>query len=1438
MNPLNSLSRSHRSILIAAILALLTISSLLAFQMPALASSVPGSPQATQIAFKPNTIIHNDITSDTTWDLAGSPYEITTSINVINGVKLTVDPGVQVFFDQYAGLAIAGTLTAVGTATQPITFTATTQDPGWWDGISIAGTDAAHLNTGSSLDYVTISYGGGSGPADLNLSFASATINHSQFNNSYQDGIYAENGGVADIANSSFSSNQGYAVNFNDASVNPTLANLSASGNLNASGELENGVAFGSGTLDGQHTWSYTGIPYFVQNNLYVASSGSLAVDPGVQVLFEQYAGLTANGPLVAEGTATQPITFTATTQDPGWWDGISIAGTDAAHLNTGSSLDYVTISYGGGSGPADLNLSFASVTINHSQFNNSYQDGIYAENGGVADIANSSFSSNEGYAVNFNDASVNPTLANLSASGNLENGVAFGSGTLDGQHTWSYTGIPYFVQNNLNVAGSGSLAVDPGVQVLFEQYAGLTANGPLVAEGTATQPITFTATTQDPGWWDGISIAGTDAAHLNTGSSLDYVTISYGGGSGPADLTLSFASVTINHSQFNNSYQDGIYAENGGVADIANSSFSSNDGYAVNFNDGSVNPTLAKLSASGNLENGVAFGSGTLDGQHTWNTAGVPYILRDNLSVANSGSLTIGPGVQVLFEQYAGLTANGPLIAEGTATQPITFTATTQNRGWWDGIGIYGTDTDHNIGSVLQYVVVEYGGGSGADISVGNAQVSISHSILRESGGDGLYIDQGGAGSNIEISQIVNNDGDAVNNQDSHTFMAANNWWGDINGPQVLNDCNPGGNGGVIEGDVAFRPFLTSADGNPGNIAPSDTRILTLTPQRWFVPADGVSKAWIKIVLRDGNGLPLPGREVSLNTTLGSVTDGGITDYQGQTFAYVTSDTAGEAALTPSLSYQNTCETARGATARVTFTAPPAGGDPLPDASAPYMNDDIQIDPLPVTRGVPTTITANYSNPNDYPVTITSNFGFAQAGIGLTFGPLGQTSTQIPAHGSGSAQITWTPSVSGHYCVQVSYTVQGSGGSGGQTHTGTAQRNLDVAPAHLSTFHQRDTLNKAKTSLDAISKAQTVLDLATSPENISGFFIPNYLFSQIIDFNFSWWSQASNALAMDPPRQDYQTIATLEHYTFTPAQPGNGVSQERADAANALMSASLDLTAKLKAATISLDRYAGASQNDDLTWASQQAAAYLYYRSASAKAMQNTADKLDTMLQVLQKDGIPDRSYTVDEIKAYLQRLQTQGFNQTEIDAAKVIDLTDNQIETILQERINSDPAQGAGSVRTLLSQMSTALRTAGQALADTTTSGLTNATLQSNNSSAPTATNNLIRVYQETYPLAIANSSTQSETIRLRVRPIDLPADWGAAVSPITVTLKAGEQTTVHLTVAPGTAAVQGTHPRVSVEGYVNNELIGGVVQDVIVPDTVAFDGKIKSYLPDIFR
>ncbi|MDP2660541.1 MAG: hypothetical protein Q8R28_07420 [Dehalococcoidia bacterium] len=91
-----------------------------------------------------------------------------------------------------------------------------------------------------------------------------------------------------------------------------------------------------------------------------------------------------------------------------------------------------------------------------------------------------------------------------------------------------------------------------------------------------------------------------------------------------------------------------------------------------------------------------------------------------------------------------------------------------------------------------------------------------------------------------------------------------------------------------------------------------------------------------------------------------------------------------------------------------------------------------------------------------------------------------------------------------------------------------------------------------------------------------------------------------------------------------------------------------------------------------------------------------------------------------------------------------------------------------------------------------------------------------------------------TQTATISLTVRRVDLPSDWMVTTTPASVTLPAGGQTTVNVSIQPGAATVQNTKPRVAVEAYAANQLLGGVVLDVLVPQTVRFDGKLRVYLP----
>ncbi|MCP4363267.1 MAG: right-handed parallel beta-helix repeat-containing protein, partial [Chloroflexi bacterium] len=67
-------------------------------------------------------------------------YHVVGDISVADGVSLTVGAGVNVIFSQYAGLFVNGQITAVGTPTNPITFTAAVSNTsGYWDFVQIGG---------------------------------------------------------------------------------------------------------------------------------------------------------------------------------------------------------------------------------------------------------------------------------------------------------------------------------------------------------------------------------------------------------------------------------------------------------------------------------------------------------------------------------------------------------------------------------------------------------------------------------------------------------------------------------------------------------------------------------------------------------------------------------------------------------------------------------------------------------------------------------------------------------------------------------------------------------------------------------------------------------------------------------------------------------------------------------------------------------------------------------------------------------------------------------------------------------------------------------------------------------------------------------------------------------------------------------------------------
>jgi hypothetical protein len=298
--------------------------------------------QVPEHALAPLTGVSGQIVTNTVWTLPGSPYIVTGDVTVNPNVTLAISPGVEVRFDGNYALVVRGTLSAEGTASQPIRFTSNQPSPAPGDWAFI---DFRAEGTASVLRHAIVEYGGNGTRAGSSCVAGALCVNTSSFELDQSTVQHNATRGLvlvqsdATVTGNTFDDHGDEAVrlhgcNYNIGPCRPTFSGNTFTRNASAisfnspqdpvltgngaSANDTNGLVLSNCALKGDNTW-HADLPYVVPGWCILGGYGpvSLTIEAGAVVkiggggLEFKYTSV-----LTAAGTAEQPVTFTSLKDD------------------------------------------------------------------------------------------------------------------------------------------------------------------------------------------------------------------------------------------------------------------------------------------------------------------------------------------------------------------------------------------------------------------------------------------------------------------------------------------------------------------------------------------------------------------------------------------------------------------------------------------------------------------------------------------------------------------------------------------------------------------------------------------------------------------------------------------------------------------------------------------------------------------------------------------------------------------------------------------------------------------------------------------------------------------------------------------------------------------------------------------------------------------
>lgn len=197
------------------------------------------------------------------------------------------------------------------------------------------------------------------------------------------------------------------------------------------------------------------------------------------------------------------------------------------------------------------------------------------------------------------------------------------------------------------------------------------------------------------------------------------------------------------------------------------------------------------------------------------WPLSGSPYIINGSIQIPNDSTLTIDPGVTVNFQGTYKFLINGRLLAIGTATDTIVFTAADTSIGW-RGIRFVNTGVNNDSSKII-YCKIQYGKATGAtpenkgggiyfeNVSKVRVSKSVISNCTANDAGGGLYCFQSSPIiSNCLIAYNSSYEGGGIYFKNSSPTITQNN---------ILNNLAmiiSGKGGGIYFEGTSSSPLIT----------------------------------------------------------------------------------------------------------------------------------------------------------------------------------------------------------------------------------------------------------------------------------------------------------------------------------------------------------------------------------------------------------------------------------------------------------------------------------------------------------------------------------------------------------------------------------------------------------------------------------------------------